>query len=463
MNPIITILWFLIFIKLLLFWLWIWQLKEYRLGRFLAHFEGQWFKKIISSFWRLKYPEFTKKVIIIFLTCLAAEILLLLYFSITLAIILTIFFIPLLILSFQIPTVIWRKIVIGKAKAERLKFKNLLVIGITGSYGKTSTKEFLNTILSSKFKVLSTPAHQNTDIAISKLILEKLTRDIEIFIVEMAAYKRGEITSPCQIVKPKIGILTGINEQHMATFGSQENIVKTKFELIEGLPRSESQVLLRGLPIDTIAFFNAKNKYCLELYNKTNIKKFLYGEAAKIFGEENLLGAMLVAKELGMSDEEITKAVEKIENRLPGIQQKGGVNGLIIIDATYSANPYGVTAHLEYLKTFPGRKIIVMSCLIELGKASKEVHRKIGKKIAEVCDLAIITTKDRFKEIKEGVVIVEVKPRHVRGLTSTKQPEIIFLENPKEIFEKIRDFCYEGDVVLLESRVPSEMIKLLTD
>lgn len=437
----IVIIWFLIFTKLLLFWLWLWQLKEYRLDRFRAHFETLALRKIISSFWRIKHPKFTKKIIFIFLACLIIEILALSYFPFLWVIFLTVFLTPLIILFFQIPAFIWRKTITNKATLKRAQFKNLVVIGITGSYGKTSVKEFLTTILSSKFKVLSTPAHQNTDIAIAQLILKKLTKDIEIFIVEMAAYKKGEITSPCQIVGPKIGILTGINEQHMATFGSLENIIKTKYELIENLPK------------DGIAFFNAKNKYCLELYQKTKIKKYLYGESVKIFGEENLLGAMMVAKELGMLDEEISKAVEKFQDKLPGIQRKKGVNDLIIIDATYSANPDGVIGHLEYLKNFSGKKVIVMPCLIELGKASKEVHKRIGQKITEICDLAIITTKDRFKEIKEGA-----------------GGKAIFLENPEEIFEKIKSLL-KGDlpsvasakanVVLLESRVPNQLISLL--
>jgi len=431
MNPIIAILWFLIFSKLLLFWLWLWQLKEYHLGRFKAHFEGQWFKKIISSFWRQKYPKFTKKIILIFLISLATEILLFFYFSFPRVIILTIFFIPLLVLSFQIPASIWRKIIINKAEAKRAEFKNLLVIGIAGSYGKTSTKEILATILSEKFKVLKTTEHQNSEVGISQCILDNLKPEHEIFVVEMGAYNRGGIELLCNIAKPKIGILTGINEQHLATFGSLEKIIKTKYELIENLPE------------DGTAFFNAKNKYCLELYEQTRIKKNLYGEEAAFSGGENVLGAIAVAGELGMSGEEISRAVEKIENKMPGIQIKKGINGLIIIDATYSANPDGVLAHLEYFKKNPGNKIIVMPCLIELGKAAEKVHKKIGQKIGEVCDLAIITTKDKFEEIKKGA------------------PDALFMENPREIFEKIKFFCREGDMVLLESRVPSELIDLL--
>ena len=242
------------------------------------------------------------------------------------------------------------------------------------------------------------------------------------------------------IAKPKIGAVSGVNEQHLATFGNMENLLSA-----EG-----GKELIESLPEDGMAFFNAKNKYCLELYQKVKIKKFLYGQDIKLQGLENIEGAKMVAKELGMQKEEINRACQKIGNKFPGIQIKKGKNGLNIIDATYSANPDGVTAHLEYLKTLPGRKVIVMPCLIELGKASREVHQRIGKKIAEVCDLAIITTKDRFKEIKEGFI---------KG--GGKEESILFIENPKEIFKKIKSFCKNGDTILLESRVPDQLIRQL--
>ncbi len=340
----------------------------------------------------------------------------------------------LIVLIFQPLAVLQRNRIIKKAKTKREQFKNLLVIGITGSYGKTSTKEFLAAILSEKFKVLKTKEHQNSEVGVSLCILNDLKEEHEIFICEMGAYNRGGIKLLCGIARPKIGVITGINEQHMATFGSQENIIKTKYELIENLPK------------EGIAFFNAKNEYCRELYQKTRIKKFLYGENAKFPGEENIFGVMAVAKELGMTEEEISRAVSKIENKIGGIRVKKGINGINIIDATYSANPDGVIANLEYLTfLFPqGKKVMVMPCLIELGKVSKEVHRRIGNKIGEVCDLAIITTKDRFKEIKEGA-----------------GEKAVFMENPKEILEKIKSFCKEGDAVLLESRVPGYLIKEL--
>lgn len=493
MRYLIALLWLIIFTKKLFFWIYLWQLKEYHIGRFLEHFQTYKGKKLLldylllikiallsgiiitarlgltefkfdlvyltalvffieavfsfKNFWKrtFKKPVWTQKTTFLFNLGISGGILII-FFSFLLELKLTRFtalfllfdiLIPVIfsamVLVFQPLAAILRYRFIKKAKKKRESFANLLVIGITGSYGKTSTKEFLAAILSAKFNILKTQEHQNSEAGISQCILNDLTKDHEIFICEMGAYNKGGIKLLCDIAKPKIGVLTGINEQHMATFGSLENIIKTKYELIESLPE------------DGIAFFNGKNQYCRELYQKTGIKKQLYGENAGL-GLENFEGAKAVAKELGMTDEEIDLAPRKIDNKFPGIKIKEGASGLKIIDATFSANPDGVMAHLEYLTLrFPqGKKIIVMPCLIELGKASKEVHQKIGAKIAQTCDLAIITTKDRFKEIKAAA-----------------GDKVLFMENPNKIFEKIKSFAKEGDVVLLESRVPSQLIDLL--
>ena len=490
MRYLIALLWLIIFTKKLLFWVYLWQLKEYHIGRFVDHFRTFKGKKLIFNYLLLvkilvllgiifsarrgfggikfdlvyisafiffieavfafkafgqktfKRPVLTQKIAVILSTGFSFEILLIFFLFLlefkltkfTAALLLLDTLTPigfsLLVLAFQPLAVIIRNQLLMRARLKRDSFKNLIVIGITGSYGKTSTKEFLYTILSEKFRVLKTKGHQNSEVGISECILDELTAEHQIFICEMGAYNRGGIKLLCDIAKPKIGIITGINEQHMATFGSQENIIKTKYELIEFLPQ------------DGTAFFNGKNKYCRELYEQTKIKKYLYGENAGL-GLENFEGAKAMAKELGMTDEEMGLASRKIENKFPGIQIKDGVNGLKIIDATFSANPDSTITHLEYLKAFPGKKVIVMPCLIELGKASKEVHRRIGQKIAEVCDLAIITTKDRFKEIKESAA-----------------EKAIFIEDQQEIFEKIKSFCREGDTVLFENRPPPHLIYL---
>ncbi|MDI6883017.1 MAG: UDP-N-acetylmuramoyl-tripeptide--D-alanyl-D-alanine ligase [Patescibacteria group bacterium] len=472
---IIVFLWIIIFSKSLFFWLWLWQLKEYHFGRFRAHFESQRVRKIISSFWRIKFPKATKKIIVISITGIFLEILVLFYafslenknfyFLLLISLILAPIIFSLLVLVFQIPTWILRKIILKKAQKKIEKYKKLLVIGITGSYGKTSTKEFLAEILSQRFKVLKTAEHINAEIGIAKTILKELTQDYEIFIAEIGAYERGKIKEVCRILKPKIGILTGISEQHLSTFGSQENIIKAKFELIESLPE------------DGLAIFNGNNKYCQELYKRTVITKKITSSSDNTFqaiaknllpwDAENFLMASLSAEALGMNSKEIAGAAKKIKSQ---IEIKKGANGLYIIDSTYSANPNGLISHLEYLKSWGNppsprlppspfglrrasrraRKIIVMPCLIELGKASKEIHQRIGEKIAEICDLAIITTKDYFKELKQGFRKV-----------GFPEERILLIEKPKKIFEKIKSFSRPNDIILLESRLPQVLIKML--
>ena len=520
---LLSILWLIRETKAILFYLYLWQLKEYHIGRFLDHFRTEKGKRLIfnslnllkilliSGFFifpfyfpfilvalytlevakaltdffqkRLKKPVLTKKTVFLILAALLLEILFIFanWFRLTpsFALWLLIFDIFTLAIAsgitliFQPLVVLGRNQIIKKAKKKRDDFKNLLVIGITGSYGKTSTKEFLATILSEKFKVLKTAEHQNSEVGISQCILNDLKPEHEIFVVEMGAYNRGGIKLLCDIARPKIGVITGINEQHLSTFGSLENIIKGKYELIESLPE------------DGLSIFNGDNEYCFELYKKTLIKKRVYGLQSSIsglpldilayniraekdfitfrvaLGDEiadfkvnlmgsqnvsNVLAAAVCARELGMTLEEISRACQKIESWQSGFQLKKGINGLNIIDATYSANPDGVLSHLEYLKLWPGKKVIVMPCLIELGKASEEVHKRIGRKIGEVCNLAIITTKERFEEIKEGA-----------------GDKALFIENPKEIFEKLKSFCNPGDLVLLESRVPSQLISLLVE
>ncbi len=490
----VSILWFIIFIKKLLFWVYLWQLKEYHIGRFLDHFHtykgkrliinglfflkfaillGIFFSAELSAKFKLtgiksdliyltlavfiveaafflknvrqgmfKKPVLTRKVAVILTSGLSLGVLILFalfilefsrtkfVFSILFFDAFALIFFSALVLAYQPLAVFLRGRLIKAAKMKRAGFKNLMVIGITGSYAKTSTKEYLAAILSERFRVLKTREHQNSEVGISECILDELNEGHEIFVVEMGAYNRGGIKFLCDIVKPRIGVLTGINEQHMATFGSQENIVKAKYELIESLPS------------DGAAFFNANNEYCQQLYQKTNIQKKLYGAGARSAQEENLAGAKAVAEFLNMNQEEIERGVKKIEAGYTRV--KKGINGINVIDATYSANPSGVIADLDYLKGENGRKILVMPCLIELGKVSKEVHQRIGRKIREVCDLAIITTKDRFKEIKEGA-----------------GEKAVFLEKPDKIIEKIKSFCQPGDTVLLESRVPSQVISLL--
>lgn len=516
--------WLVRSVKQILFWIYLWQLKQYHKGRFLDHFKTQKGKKLIlnplqiikvgllvvslvaflifpgdyltllililfllyflESFLyfkslfakKVKNPVLTKKTIVLIV---ANFIFLYFYIFIFLSFIKDIFWFTflLLLLDILLPLVVSTIVILfqpiadyyrlslqrkAKEKISALKEKKLKIIAITGSYGKTSTKEFLTIILSSKFKVLSTPEHMNTEVGIPQLILKELSENYEIFIAELGAYDKGTIKRICGFLQPEIGIVTGVNEQHLALFGTMENLLSAEGgrELLECLPETGSLVV------------NGENNYCMDLYKKANIRKIVYSfdkiknpEIRKdsasftienidfninILGKHNVLnflGAVLIAKEIGMTLEEILKASQKITSKESSLKIIKTKQGFIIIDSTYSSNPDGVIADLEYLKLYKGRKVIVMPCLIELGRAAKEVHQRIGKKITEVCDLAIITTKEYYQVLKKAVEIGSLP--------------IFLIENPKEIVAKIKEFCQSGNVVLLEGRLPKEVIDLL--
>ena len=148
-----------------------------------------------------------------------------------------------------------------RSARKRIKTLRLKVIGITGSYGKTSTKYILHGILSQKFNTLMTPDSYNTPMGVTKVIRGELTEKHEVFIVEMGAYRRGDIRELCELTSPEIGILTAVGPQHLERFKRIENIAKTKYELIESLPP------------DGLAVFNCDNAICAELADKTDDKQ----------------------------------------------------------------------------------------------------------------------------------------------------------------------------------------------
>ena len=436
MKYLLAILWFLLFTKLLVFWVWLWQLKEYHWGRFKAHFETQLLRKLLFSLHGVRYPKLTKKILAILFLGIVLEIVFLflifgsryylLYLLISLLMVMDIA--SVIVLLFQIPVNIYIKLILDKAEKKREEFQDLTVIGITGSYGKTAVKEFLYEILSEKFNVLKTKKHINAEIGIAQTILKELNSSYKILIVEIGAYERGKIKQVCNIIKPKIGILTGINEQHLSTFGSQENIIRAKNEILEC---SEIKINHNNLNLIATDIVTEREFISFKI-NNVNFRINLLGK----HNIDNILLAVSCALKLGMTLEEIATACLRIKPE-QGAMKLIKKNGLTILDASYSANSNGVIANLDYLNIYEGKKIIVMPCLIELGIASKEVHRKIGSRIAKICDFAIITTKDYFEEVKQ------------------ERKNIVLIEKPEEIIKEIKK--YPNSTVLLEGRIPKEI------
>jgi len=499
-------------IRNVLYQVFLWQIKEYRLDRFLVHLRTWQGKRLVfgpislakwillllfflnlpiflpvvavytceailnlrETVFSFKKPIFTFKATAVVGVVIIVELSLLFWQPVDLALWILLLdkilspTVALLFVGLTIPTQIQRRKIIARAKEIIKTHPDLLVIGITGSYGKTSTKEFLSSILSSKFKVLKTVGSNNTDIGVAKTIVENLS-DQEIFVCEMAAYKRGEIKAICDIVHPKIGIITGINEQHLELFGTLENTIKTKHELIEALPKN-------GL-----AIFNGNNKYTRELAEKakkSGLKVFKYsnGDVAardiKVLPEklefeiqignekqtlstnllgrqnvENILASVAVAHHLGMSLGEIGKRIGKLTPPEMTMKPYPGPASSTLIDDTFNANPAGVLVALEYAKIYKGKKILVIQPMIELGKATEEAHREVGRTSTKTCDLVILTNKNFNQPFLAG---------------AGKNKEKVLILDPKTAANKIKDMVDNESVVIFEGKETVHVLGHLT-
>ncbi len=304
----------------------------------------------------------------------------------------------------------------------------LKVIGITGSYGKTSSKRILADILNIKYNALPTPRNLNTYNGLIMTVNNHMDKFTEIFIAEMGAYVKGEIAGLCRLVKPKYGILTTIGTAHMESFGSQENIQKGKFELIESLPSDGFGVLNGDDPLQVS--YKLKNKVriiWIGVDNKdvdvhaSNIKcsnkgtsfdvtfkgdKKKYRFETKLLGQHNvynILAAIACGKEFGIDIDDLIQAVagvRPVEHRL----ELKKLGDFYMIDDAYNSNPVGAKRAVEVLNMMPGLKVVVTPGMIELGEKEDEYNKAFGEQIAEVADYAILIGEKKTLPIKEGLL-----------------------------------------------------------
>lgn len=355
-----------------------------------------------------------------------------------------------------------------KKAVKKLKaMPGLEVVGITGSYGKTSSKNILNDILSIKYNSLPTPKNFNTPVGLIITINNHLDKFNDIFIAEMGAFKRGEIQELCDLVKPKYGILTKVGVAHLESFGSQENIQKGKFELIESLPSDGIGVLNGDDPLQVS--YKLKNKVktvWIGIENKdvdvraTNIKlnsdgttfdcifkgdKKKYKFETRLLGKANIynvLAGIALGKELGISIKQLQMGVKKVkvvEHRLE-LKKMGIIN---IIDDAYNANPDGTKMALDVLENMPGKKIVISSGMIELGDKSYELNEELGIYMSHKTDIAILLGKEQTKPIYNGLI----KKRF-------KKENIYVLNNVNEAFELVNKLADKETYVLVQSDLP---------
>ncbi len=344
---------------------------------------------------------------------------------------------------------------------------DLIRIGITGSYGKTSVKVILNTLLSEKFQVLSTPASYNTPMGLTRVIRESLQPAHQIFLAEMGARHRGDIKELCRLVHPTHGVLTSVGPQHLDTFHTLENIRETKYDLIRAIPEAGCR------------FFPDDGDICLGLYERTEGRKRLAGlkqspqtdvwaeeitvspmgcrfflctkegRAAcetQLLGEhniQNILIASAVCLELGMTLRQIARGIsllQPVEHRLQLIRRGDGIT---MIDDAFNANPAGASRALRVLAGFPGQRVIVTPGMVELGPEEEAFNRAFGEEMRDCADLAILVGPRHTAPIRAGLL--------AKGFAEDR---ILTVRSLEEVPALIRQHVRPGDVVLFENDLP---------
>ena len=324
---------------------------------------------------------------------------------------------------------------IFQASAIMRKRTDLLVIGITGSYGKTSTKEYLSTILSEFVPTLKTEASKNSPIGIAEVILKNLKPEHKIFVVEMGAYKLGEISAMCRMVRPQIGIILAINPQHQDLFGTIETTMKAKYELVENLSgkniailnyddtrvRTLSEWAMRdGKKVWPICKKDkgkiAEDRETFEISNITATKSRLsfkiyhnderFDVRTSVVGEHqaiNISCAIAASVAAGVSIDDAARAVKHIQPVSQVLEEKPGTHGSVFIDDTFNNNPDAAKAAIAVLAMYEKRKILVFAPMIELGTYAQSSHYDVGQTAAKVCDEVILVGEDWAEDFIKGV------------------------------------------------------------
>lgn len=358
---------------------------------------------------------------------------------------------------------------INDAKRILSSARDIKVVGITGSFGKTSTKYILSRILSEKYNVLHTPESFNTPMGVVRAIRERLKADTEIFVCEMGAKNVGDIKEICDIVHPDHALITSVGAQHLETFKTVENVFKTKFELYDAVKAKDGLVFANGdnkIISDnadkTVILYSTDNKtkYYAENINASRhgatfdivLDKTKISVTTKLLGRHNVLnivGAAALAFNLGVEPDDIAFAISRLNPTEHRLEMKGSVKGSLLIDDAYNANPEGCLEAVNVLNSFSGmKKVIITPGLVELGEKEFECNKDLGRAAALVCDKIIFVGKKRSEPLVQGARETNFSP-----------DDMYIASSFMEAMEIYSTFADENTVVLLENDLPDNYLK----
>lgn len=478
----IIIAWGLRIVANILSYAQLWRVKEYRYDRMMIHLRTPQGKQFLFPAW--KRPAFAPKTIALvvgslmilvslymvmpFSELVKLVILDLLSFPITFIIIAVVYF----------PTIVYHKSVIHRAVTKLRAHKPMIVVGITGSFGKTSVKEYLATILSTQYSVLKTSESKNSPIGIAEVIQSSLSAEHEIFVVEMGAYKMGEIATMTDMVRPQIGIVTAINPQHQDLFGSLDVTMQAKYELLAGL--TEKKIALVNADNERTRTMGswAKRDGCdVWAWTKEGVKhddgpKFWADNIAidskgvvfdahfgkvvgrvrtRVLGEHqvgNILAAIAAAVACGMDFAKAVRAASSIQAAAKVMQAVDGIAGSTFINDTFNNNPDAAKAAIAYLGTRPNKKILVFQPMIELGDFALPSHTEVGAYAAKHADAILLTNKNFYTAFEQGV-------------RSVSQTVPLMVVSPSRGSAYIRERVSSGDTVLFKGKESEQILSAL--
>lgn len=353
--------------------------------------------------------------------------------------------------------------IINKAKKKLENHENLRIIGIAGSYGKTTMKNVLFSILSQKFKVITAPGNINTALGIATWFVSKPMRDAEILLIEFGEEYPGDNARTANIFPQDLTVVTGINEAHFERLGSIEGVAATIFEAVSNA-RQDAVVYLNGDDPNVLRYYKkylgerkeiffGREKSDLKILDKRfDPEKLSWSAEIEGIGKigvpflaeyifSDIAAAVLIAQELGLNNTEIRQGISKlqpVEHRLQPIIGQGGV---LVVDDSYNANPEGVKEAIRTLALFKNRrKIYITPGIVETGKRNKEVHETIGEQLASVADLVILVKNSATPYIAAGL--------EKKGFL---KKDILWFDSAQKAHESLKDILKPDDVILFQN------------
>lgn len=346
---------------------------------------------------------------------------------------------------------------------------DLKVVGITGSYGKTSTKHYLYRILSEHYETLMTPGSYNTPMGVIRTVREMMKPYTEVFICEMGAKQLGDIKEICDMVDPACGIITAVGPMHLETFKSLDNVAKTKFELADAIP-STGFVIVNN-DFEAAAERPVHNCECIRYgvsnpencdYIAINItyshegSRFTVCEVktgremdftTRLVGEcniSNLMASIIMALRLGVPEDKVRLAVSRIEQVEHRLSVKRTPGGVTIIDDAFNSNPSGSKMAMEVLGSFrEGKRIVVTPGMIELGAKQDELNEELGRHIGGNVDVAIVVNDVNRESITKGILSTGFNKKNLHQASDFADAQRI-----------LSGIVASGDTILYENDLP---------